>query len=140
MAIVLSTIKLGWNIGDGDGGTDGPVKTANTARDGTGTVNTIFQAGASGGMVQRITCVPCGTNVPSVARFFINNNSASSNPDNNSICREIALPETTATEAAEQGIVYMNVSIPLPANYKVLATIGTTVVGGWKFFAEGGDI
>ena len=139
MALVAATAKLNWSIGDGDGGTDGPVKTANTARDGTGTVNTIFTAGASGSIVNRVTCIACGTNVASVARFFVNNGSASSNQDNNIICREVALPETTSTEEDEQGAVYMTTPIILPNSYKLLVVIGTTVVGGWRFFVEGAD-
>lgn len=64
----------GWSIGDGNAGTTGPIKTANTAKDGTGVVTTIFTADATnGGRVERVRARACGTNTASVLRVFINN-------------------------------------------------------------------
>jgi hypothetical protein len=40
-----NAFRIGWLQTDGNGGAAGPLKTANTALDGTGTVLTIFTAG-----------------------------------------------------------------------------------------------
>ena len=55
--------------------------TANTAKDGTGTVLNVFTSDATnGGFVQRIRFRSAGTNIATVARVFINNGSANSTP------------------------------------------------------------
>ena len=60
-----------WGATDGNGGAAGPLKTANTAKDGTGTVLTVFTADATnGGYVQRARFRAVGTNVATVARIF----------------------------------------------------------------------
>ena len=60
--------------------------TANTAKDGTGTVALIFTADASnGGRVERVRAVPLGTNTASVLRIFINNGSDPTTAANNTI-------------------------------------------------------
>ena len=57
--------------------------TANTAKDGTGTTQLIFTAGADGGRVERIRVRALGTNVATVLRIFINNGSAPTVAANN---------------------------------------------------------
>ena len=52
--------------------------TANTAKDGTGTVASVFTADATnGGYVQKLVARALGTNVATVLRVFVNNGSAS---------------------------------------------------------------
>ena len=54
-AIFTAAGDIQWGAADGNGGTAGPLKTQNTAMDGTGTVLTVFTADATnGGFVQRI--------------------------------------------------------------------------------------
>src|SRR3990167_2928380 len=78
----------------------GNVTTANTAKDGTGTVVLIFTAGANGARLDKIKAKAAGTNTASVARFFINNGSTPTSAANNTLFGEISLPATTLSEVA----------------------------------------
>ena len=49
----------------------GQVSTANTARDGTGTIATILTAGASGTRIDDIDIVAAGTTTAGVVRLFL---------------------------------------------------------------------
>jgi len=128
----------------------GTVTTANTAKDGTGTVVTIFVADATnGGRVEKIRARPTGTNTASVLRVFINNGSSNATPANNTLFAEVSLPSTTLSEVAALALVEIpnnNATSPdttgfpivLPAGYKLNITIGTTVAAGWAVTAVGG--
>lgn len=133
------TPKISWATADGDGGSAGPIKTANTAKDGTGTLNLIFTAAANGSTCNRIRAVPVGTNVASVLRVFVNNGSTPTTASNNILWRELTLPATTLTEVAAQTEYVITSPIWLPNTYRLYAVIGTTVAAGWRVMAEGGD-
>src|SRR6266568_4806657 len=132
--IYTGTPDVQWGTGaDGNGGTaNTPLKTQNTALDGTGTVYTVFTADATnGGYVRSIMAKAAGTNIASVLRVFVNNGSASSTAANNSLIGEISLPATTAaTAAATQNIEYP-INFALPAGFKINVTLGTSVAAGW---------
>lgn len=128
--------------------------TANTAKDGTGTVGTVTGAvGLNGGRIDSIKVRALGTNVASVLRLFVNNGGANSTPANNSLILEISLPATTLTEIAStsdiaitfndslyaQGVSNAFPQLVLPAGYKINATIGTAVAAGWQITSVGGD-
>lgn len=49
------------------------VTTANTARDGTGTIATVFTAGASGSRIDDILITATGTTTAGVVRLFLHN-------------------------------------------------------------------
>lgn len=132
--------RISWASADGDGGAAGPIKTANTAKDGTGIVNTIFTAASNGSVLFKIRFRSAGTNVDSVARIFINNGSTSSTASNNILYDEVSLAATTLTETAAQSNVEWGGSLMLPAGYKILVTIGTTVAAGWRVCGVGGDL
>jgi hypothetical protein len=118
----------------------GEVTTANTAVDGTGTVATVFTAGANGSYVRRIRAKAGGNCTASVARFFLNNGSASSTASNNVLIGELALPATTASNTAAIGPdMEYPLNLVLPASYTILVCIGTTVATWWNFAAEGGN-
>lgn len=113
------------------------LKTANTAMDGTGTVVTLFTAGADGARIERIRSKAAGTNVATVLRIFINNGSDPATPANNILYAEKTIAATTASNAAalltnELPDTTDTTAFPLvlPAGYKILATIGTTVATG----------
>jgi len=121
------------------------LKTANTAKDGTGTVATLFTAGADGARVERIRAKPIGTNVATVLRIFINNGSTNATPANNVLYAELTLAATTGSEVAALALSELPVAadptafpIVLPAGYKILATVGTTVASGYMMSAIGG--
>lgn len=115
------------------------VTAANTAMDGTGTVNAVWTADATnGGYLQYIKCKALGTNTQTVARFFINNGGANSTADNNVLFGELTLGSTTGsnTSALQEYTYPMNIAIP--PGYKVNVTIGTAVAAGWEFSGVGG--
>ena len=118
-----------------------PLTTANTAKDGTGTVLTVFTAGASGSRVEKLVFVPIGTNVQTVARVFVNNGSSSGVAANNTLIAEITIPASTLTETAAQLVTELVFAddLKLPAGYKLNVAIGTTVAVGIQVTAEGGD-
>jgi len=115
------------------------ITTANTAKDGTGTVLTVFTADATeGGFVQKIRFRAAGTNVATVARIFINNGSTNATAGNNILFDEITLAATTLSEVAALALYEIPLMIPLPAGYKINVTIGTTVSAGYYVSAIGG--
>jgi len=124
----------------------GDLKTANTAKDGTGTVETIFTAGADGARVERVRVRALGTNVATVLRLFINNGSANSTAANNTLYAEMTIAATTLSETAAllntnefpNATDYTAFPIVLPAGYKLLATVGTTIAAGLRVTAIGG--
>ena len=126
----------------------GTVATANTAKDGTGTVVTVFTAGTNGAKIDQIKVRALGTNVATVLRFFINNGSANSTATNNTLFHEVTVAATTLSEVAalaDNDILISkgdNVIVPipyLPAGYKINVTIGTTVAAGLAITVHGGD-
>lgn len=122
---------------------------ANIAKDGTGNVATIFTAGVDGSRIDQIKVRPLGTNVATVLRFFVNNGSTNATATNNSLIHEVTIAASTVSETAALAdynvTITVNTSetippIPyLPANYKINATIGTTVSAGLQVTVHGGD-
>lgn len=113
--------------------------TANTAKDGTGTVLTVFTAGANGSYVQRIRFRPSGTAVQTVARVFINNGSTNAIAANNILWDEITIPATTVSETTAQSTFEIPLNYALPAGYVLNVTIGTTIAAGLYVSVIGGD-
>lgn len=134
--------KLGdiqWGSTDGNAGSAGPLKTANTAKDGTGTVLTVFTADATnGGFVQRVRFRAAGSNIASVARVFINNGSTNATVANNVLFDEITLSATTLSEVAALATYELPLNLALPAGYKLNVTLGTTVSAGYFVAVVGG--
>lgn len=114
--------------------------TANTAKDGTGTVSTLYTAGANGSKLSGVQIAYTGTSVATVLRLFINNGSANSTPANNSLYQSITVPANTLSEVAAAADINVPLSLTLPAGYKLLATIGTTVAAALAVTASGGDL
>jgi hypothetical protein len=137
---------------------------ANTATDGTGTLDaagtatsttghlgTLFTADATnGGRVERVRFMALGTNVATVARIFINNGSTNATAMNNALFAEIALPATTASNSANINNAATVYEVPntidvtgfpivLPPGYKLMACLGTAVAAGWAVSAPGGS-
>lgn len=115
--------------------------TANTGIDGTGTVSTVFTAGADGSRWDSIKCTPLGTNVASLLRIFINNGSTAANAANNSLFHEITLAATTGSNSTASGKTEYTFApdLVLPAGYKINVAIATTVASGWQITANGGN-
>lgn len=128
-----------WGATDGNGGAAGSLKTANTAKDGTGTVLTVFTAGTDGSYVQEIRARAAGTNVASVLRVFLNNGGSNATLANNVMIAELPLPATTITEVAAQADYTISIQRAIPAGYKLNVTLGTTVAAGYFVSCFGGN-
>jgi len=113
---------------------------SNTAKDGTGTVMTVFQADSTNGSyLSTLSFRAAGTNVATVARVFINNGGTNSVAANNILYNEITLTATTLSEVASTANYVLPMNIALPPGYKINVTIGTTVAAGYYISAIGGD-
>lgn len=113
--------------------------TANNVYDGTGTVGTCFTAGANGSYVGFIKLKPLGTNVASVARFWVNNGLTNATAANNYLVAEITLTATTAVANAALTEIVVPLNMAIEAGYKINFAIGTTVASGWQATVVGGD-
>ena len=113
--------------------------TANNVYDGTGTVGTVFTAGTNGSFIGYVKLKPLGTNVASVARFWINNGSTNATAANNFLWGEVTLPATTAATAAALAELVLQFNIAIPTGYKINFALGTTVAAGWQATCIGGD-
>ena len=113
--------------------------TANTAKDGTGTVSTVVTAGAEGAFVTQVRAQPLGTNTASVLRLFLNNGSTNATAGNNTLVAEVSLPAITLSEVAQQVPAIIMLNLAIPASYKLNAVIGTTVAAGWAVCGISGD-
>lgn len=117
-----------------------PLTAANTNLDGTGTVQTVFTAGANGAKVNKISFRAAGTNVQTVARIFLNNGGATSTASNNVLYREVTLSISIASAnsaMAQFDLVFDNFN--LSAGYTLTFAIGTAVAAGWRCIVEGAN-
>jgi hypothetical protein len=112
----------------------GQVSTANTARDGTGTIATIFTAGASGSRVDDIAIVATGTTTAGVVRLFINDGT------NSRLWQEILVTAITpSTTVQVWSAVQLNQALLLPNGWSLRAstnnaeTFNVTVTRGGDF-------
>lgn len=128
-----------WGAADGNGGTAGPLKTANTNKDGTGTVLTVFTADATnGGYVRALRARAAGTNVASVLRVFINNGSTNATIANNVLFDEMTLSATTLSEVSATPLYELPLGFALPPGFKLNVALGTTVAAGYFVDVTGG--
>jgi hypothetical protein len=113
--------------------------TANTAKDGTGTVLTAFTADATdGSWVRSVRWAPAGTNIVTVGRVFINNGSTNATAGNNIYYAQLTLPATTNSEVAALATPETPLGFWLPPGYKINLTVGTTVAAGFFCSVVGG--
>ncbi len=123
----MATVALRWAT----------LTTANTAKDGTGTVGVIHNEPVEM-YIDRVVFRALGTNVATVARLFINNGDPNSDAAANALFDEITLPATTLDETAALTEQIITTDLWLPANYRLLVTLGTTVVAGYRVTAGAG--
>lgn len=130
--IFTKTPKINWGTTK--------ITTANTAKDGTGTVLTVFTADATNGSyLSSISFRAAGTNIATVARIFINNGSDPTTASNNVLFNEITLTATTLSEVTATSNYVLPMNIALPAGYVINVTLGTTVAAGYYVSTVGGD-
>ena len=117
----------------------GTMVAANTAKDGTGTVVTVWEADATeGGKLEELIARAMGTNTASVLRFFINNGLTNATAANNSLLGELTMAATTLSEVAAQIQNAYGFARALPPGYKINCTLGTAVAAGIAVTAIGG--
>lgn len=120
---------------DGAGAMHTGITAAAADYDGAGANNQIvFTAGANGSRIIGLHFEAKGTNVQSVARIYINNGSANTTAANNVLAGKVTLPATTAAaNSSELSIDYTfpGVALDLPAAYRLVVGLGTTVAAGW---------
>lgn len=115
------------------------VATANTAKDGTGTVATVFTADATeGGYIKKLSVNAKGTNVATVLRIWLNNGATNATAANNTLLGSYTIAATTNSEVAALAITDITIEQAIPPGYKINATIGTTVAAGLHIVAYGG--
>ena len=117
----------------------GKVTTANTAKDGTGTVVPVFTAGVNGARLDYLKVRALGTNVATVLRVFVNNGADKTVDTNNSLIYEQTIAATTLSETAQLLDNLVTLDLSLPAGYVVNVTIGTTVAAGLQVTGVGGN-
>ena len=112
------------------------VTTANSARDGSGTVATVFTASASGSLVDRIRINATGTTSTNAIRLFIHDGT------NARLYEEIIVVPVTVgstVSAWSNEIVFpMRRGLPLPSGYSLRAS--TNITETYNVFAFGGDL
>jgi hypothetical protein len=119
------------------------INAANTARDGSGTLFTLFTAGANGSLVTSITFTnaqaAAGASALKVVRIFITD-TAGANPK---LFQELLLPAVTASNTVIGATVSANIAngIPLKAGQiiKVAQSLCATAADNTDVFAIGGD-
>jgi len=104
----------------------------------------LYTAGANGSRIDEIKALPLGTNAASVLRIFTNNGSVNTVAANNYVYSDVALPATTISEISGQAEVMVRQPtdyrpLILPPNWKLYATVGTTMAIGWEVTVQGGD-
>lgn len=117
----------------------GAIVTANNTLNLTsGTSYLVFTADATnGGFVDhiRIKADPANNTAATVFRFWLNNGATTGTAANSSFIGELGLPATTASATAPLPDFIFPVGFPLPAGYKIYATVGTAPGGSGQFSA-----
>jgi len=136
--MAANTAPIFSSLGDIEWGATA-ITTANTAKNGTGTILNVFTADATnGGFVQRIRFRSAGTNIATVARVFINNGADNATQGNNVLYDEITLASTTLSEVSALPVYELPLNFALPPGYKLNVTLGTTVAAGYYVSVIGG--
>ncbi len=117
------------------------ISTANTNRDGTGTIGTVLSAGASGTRIDRIVVIATSTTTAGMVRLFIHDGSAYK------LWREV--PVSAVTPSASVATFYAAMSsnnaqdigflpLTLPTGYSLRAS--THNAESFNVIAIGGDL
>jgi hypothetical protein len=98
----------------------GTISTANTNRDGTGTIGTILTAGASGTRIERIKVKATGTTTAGMVRLFLHDGSAAK------LTEEIpvsAITPSATVESFEADVVFGDTNpLILPSGWSLRAS------------------
>lgn len=107
------------------------ISTANTNRDGTGTIGTVFTAGSSGSRIDLVSIKATGTTTAGMVRLFIHDGATSQ------LLTEIevlAITPSSTVAAFESGVT---LEIAIPTGYSLRAA--TNNAETFNVLAFGGD-
>ena len=114
------------------------VSTANTNRDGTGTIATIFTAGSSGSRIDRVTIQATGTTTAGMVRLFIHDGSNSRLYHEEPVGAMTPSATVAASFATCEPITYPEkFPLILPSGYSLRAS--TEKAETYNVIAVGGD-
>lgn len=120
------------------------ISTANTTRDGSGTMGTVFVAGPSGSRIDQIFIQGTATTAAGIVKLYISTTSDVNTPANTHLIQEIPVTAVTpsATVAAFNRVLNTSVNVDLlpiflPAGYTLRAD--TTIANAFRVMAIGGD-
>lgn len=117
----------------------GKVLAANTGTDGTGTIVTLFTAGANGSIVDSLTLLHLGTNIATVLRLFIKDGA------NYTLIFEETVSSNTVSQVAKSvSYEYLfdgtnRKRLVLEAGQSIVASVGTAIAAGIQCTLIGGD-
>lgn len=118
------------------------VTSANTAVDGTGTVQTIFTADATNGsyidFIKFKPAASAANTTATCARIFINDGTGTL-AANNQFFDSIVLPQTNDSITAASAPIILPMKLMLPPGYKINWCIATASANGWYATAVGGN-
>jgi hypothetical protein len=98
--------------------------TANTAMDGTGTLNDVFTAGADGALAIKLVCRALGTNVATVLRVFYFDGTT------NRLFTEMSIPGTTAVTNSALAPFEIPLGLLMKSGDKLKVTLGAAIAAG----------
>jgi hypothetical protein len=107
---------------------------ANTAVDGTGTLNTVFTAPADGAFVQYIKATPLGTTGGATVLRLFNFDGAV-----NRLWKEMTIPAVVISQVAALPEFVMPLNVALKGGDILKVTIGTTITAGLMVVGVGGS-
>jgi hypothetical protein len=110
------------------------ISVANTARDGTGTLGTVFTAGTNGALIDYVLMQAIVTTAAGMIRLFMNDGT------NKRLFAEIATNAVTISNTVigdrHVWAPDNNLPLPVPGTYQILA--GTVNAEAWNVVAIGG--
>ena len=118
------------------------VSVANNTGDlSSGTVYPVFTGATNGSYLQKIRFRHTGANSATVvARVWINNGSATTTAENNTLFDEITIAANATFTTNAASINYeLPLGFVLPVNYRIYVTIGAGAAGGIDVTVIGGD-
>lgn len=109
------------------------IAAANTNRDGTGTIGTVFTAAASGSRVDVITVQARATTTAGMIRLYVHDGTTAF------LFREIVVPAIVPAAAVQAFNVSLTIEggLSLPVNYSLRAS--TNNAESFNVMAQGGD-
>lgn len=116
------------------------ISTANTARDGTGTMGTLITGAASGTLITRIIVIAAGTTTAGVVRLFKSNDTGSTKQLREEIIVPAITPSTTvAVWSGRFRMATLSEPILLVGTTDILY-VSTNNAESFNAFCQGGDL